>query len=113
MNFGLYLRKLREDRNLRQADLAEKIGVSPVYISDIERGRRNPPDSEKLRIWVDQLSLSQDEASIFYDLVGNARGNAPPDIMEYLNSNQAAISAIRRIMGQKKEFNWDTIAHRR
>ena len=112
MNFGLYLRKLREARNLRQIDLAEKIGVSTVYISDIERGRRNPPDSEKLRIWVDQLSLSQNEASIFYDLVGDARGSAAPDIMEYLNSNQAAIRAIRRIMVQQKEFNWDTIAHR-
>ncbi len=113
MYFGSYLRKLREDRNLRQADLAEKIGVSTVYVSDIERGLRKPPDSEKLRIWVNQLCLSQHETSEFYDLVGVARGIAPPDIQEYLNGNLAAQSAIRRIMVQKKEFNWDTIAHRR
>ena len=111
MNFGLYLRKLRETRNLRQADLAEKIGVSVVYISDIERGHRNPPDSEKLQIWVELLSLSSNEISEFYDLVGDARGSAPPDIQEYFSRNQAARKAIRRIMGQKKEFNWDKIAN--
>lgn len=37
--------------------------------------------------------------------------NAPPDIQEYFSRNQAARKAIRRIMGQKKEFNWDKIAN--
>ena len=42
MNFGSFLRELREKRKLRQEDLAKAINVSTVYICDIEKGRRNP-----------------------------------------------------------------------
>ena len=109
MTFGNYLRDLRKTRKLRQEDLANKIGVSSVYVCDIEKDRRYPPDTEKLRVWVAQMSLSPEEAARFYDLVGEARDSAPPDIMEYLNVNPAAKSAIRRIIGQREEYNWDMI----
>ena len=55
MTFGAYLRNLRESRNLRQADLATDIGVSTVYVCDIERDRRYPPDIQKLRVWVTRM----------------------------------------------------------
>lgn len=113
MTFGSYLRGLREVRHLRQVDLANKIGVSTVYVCDIEKGRRYPPDMDKLRIWVMQMSLSPEETAHFYDLAGEARSSAPPDIMEYLDLNPAARKAIRRIMGQRKEYNWDTIPSKR
>ena len=39
---GQNVRKRREARELTQEKLAEKSGLDPTYISDIERGRRNP-----------------------------------------------------------------------
>ena len=39
---GLNVRKHREAREFTQEKLAEKSGLDPTYISDIERGRRNP-----------------------------------------------------------------------
>jgi transcriptional regulator with XRE-family HTH domain len=39
---GLNVRKRREARELTQEKLAEKAGLDPTYISDIERGLRNP-----------------------------------------------------------------------
>ena len=39
---GLNVRKRRETRELTQEKLAEKSGLDPTYISDIERGQRNP-----------------------------------------------------------------------
>lgn len=39
--FGKKLRELRQERNLTQQELAEKIGVSTNYIGMIERGERN------------------------------------------------------------------------
>ncbi len=39
---GLNVRKTREAREFTQEKLAEKSGLDPTYISDIERGRRNP-----------------------------------------------------------------------
>lgn len=38
---GLNVRKRREARELTQEKLAEKSGLDPTYISDIERGLRN------------------------------------------------------------------------
>lgn len=109
MKFGDYLKRLREEKGLNQADLAESINVSTVYICDIEKSRRNPPAIEKLRIWVKQLGLSAAESACLYDLAGEARCSLAPDILEYLYNNQAANDAIRRIMGQSREYDWNII----
>jgi transcriptional regulator with XRE-family HTH domain len=39
---GLNVRKNREAREFTQEKLSEKSGLDPTYISDIERGLRNP-----------------------------------------------------------------------
>ena len=109
MTFGSYLREMRELKKLRQADLAEEIGVSTVYVCDIERDRRYPPELDKLRVWILQLGLSADEEAKLFDLAGDARETTPPDIAAYLDRNSDAKNAIRRIMGQQTDYNWDNI----
>lgn len=47
--FGERLRELREESRKRLKDLAEVMGWSTVYVSDIELGRRNPPAPEHIR----------------------------------------------------------------
>lgn len=42
LQVGLNFRKLRVARGLTQERAAELTGVSQQYISDLERGRRNP-----------------------------------------------------------------------
>ena len=42
MAFSKNLKELREGENLTQGELAEKIGVSQVAISQFEQGIRNP-----------------------------------------------------------------------
>lgn len=39
--FGRKVRKIRLDRGLSQGKLAEKLGVDPSYVSQIERGVNN------------------------------------------------------------------------
>lgn len=39
---GVRLRQLRRERNMSQEDLALTAGVTTVYISEIERGLKNP-----------------------------------------------------------------------
>jgi transcriptional regulator with XRE-family HTH domain len=47
--FGEELRRLRRAKEMSLADLADAIGCSIVFISDVERGKRNPPSPEKIR----------------------------------------------------------------
>ena len=109
MKFGNYLRELREKKKLRQEDLANAVNVSTVYICDIEKGRRNPPDMKKLRIWESQLELSNKEKTRFYDMVGQDRNEIPPDIMEYISTHPEAKKAIRRIMADNREYDWRSV----
>jgi len=37
-----YLRYLRENRNITQKELAEKIGISAIYVRKLEKGTANP-----------------------------------------------------------------------
>ncbi|OLF12066.1 transcriptional regulator [Actinophytocola xinjiangensis] len=39
---GGYLRRAREERGGRLVDVAERAGISPQYLSEIERGRKEP-----------------------------------------------------------------------
>lgn len=46
MRFGEMLRRLRKEKDLTQAALAEQIGVTHVYISALERGDKPAPRLE-------------------------------------------------------------------
>lgn len=39
---GRNLRRLREEKGWSQEDYADRAGIHRTYVSDIERGRRNP-----------------------------------------------------------------------
>ena len=39
---GINLRRLRTERGWSQEDFADRAGVHRTYVSDIERGERNP-----------------------------------------------------------------------
>ncbi len=53
--FGDYARVQRENRRISLRSLAEALGLSAPYVSDIERGNRNPPDREKLTRWANLI----------------------------------------------------------
>jgi Predicted transcriptional regulators len=47
-SFGDLLRSLREQAGKTLKDLAGPMGWSIVYLSDIERGKRNPPSTDDI-----------------------------------------------------------------
>lgn len=60
-SFGAKIRKIRETARKSLSDLAAAMGVSVVYVSDIERGRRNPPLGEKLTKMAEFLNIDREE----------------------------------------------------
>lgn len=53
MNLGQAIKRVRKERNLKQAELADIVGVSTIYISQIELGTREP--SQKL---IEQIAIA-------------------------------------------------------
>lgn len=65
------LKELRKSRDLSQAELAEKIGVSVGLIGMYENGQRNP-SKEKMEVIADFFNVSldyitgKDQGSVYY-----------------------------------------------
>ncbi|MBG1233783.1 helix-turn-helix domain-containing protein [Aestuariivirga litoralis] len=72
--FGAKLRKLREERGLTQAQMAEDIGVSPAYLSALEHGKRGRPSWHLIQSLIAHLGVIWDEAE---ELVRLARVSHP------------------------------------
>ena len=47
-NFGEFLQKKREAKQITLRKMAEMLDITAPYLSDIEKDRRNPPDMDKL-----------------------------------------------------------------
>lgn len=62
LEFGLYLKSLREGKDLTLNELAQKTGYSDAYISQVEKGRRkNPPTIDMLKHLSDALNTPYSE----------------------------------------------------
>lgn len=88
--FGAFINAKRKGRgpsgtDILLRDLAEAMGnMSVSYLSDIIKGRRNPPEKKLLDIIADVLKLDADEKDEMFDLAGRERDEAAPDLPEYI-----------------------------
>jgi DNA-binding XRE family transcriptional regulator len=70
---GDQLRQERLDRGDRLVDVAERAGVSPQYLSEVERGLKDP-SSEMLAALAGSLELTVRELSVRAAQMGGAAG---------------------------------------
>ena len=49
-NFGIEARKIRQEKNISLRKKSKEIGISHVYLDDIENGRRHAPPDLRIRI---------------------------------------------------------------
>ena len=82
--FGALIARKRIEKDLKLKPIAEKLGVSVAYLSDIIRGRRNPPDKEGLDILAAMLNLNDEEKAEMFDLAGRERNQVASDLTEYI-----------------------------
>lgn len=93
--FGSYLKSLRLSRGITQRGLAKALYISAPYVSDMERGNRNPPNLDILEPLTKYLKLDKEEKLKLYDLAGTGRGKLAPDIAEYIKEHDYVAQAIR------------------
>jgi len=102
--FGSYIRSLRIKNGIGQRELAKKIEISPSYLNDLEKNKRNAPKVELIK----KLSiLLKADLELLYDLAGNSNESIPPDISQYVKNNPKIISLMRSL--KNSNFNEDEI----
>ena len=107
-NFGEFVIAKRTEQNISLRKLAELMGLSAPFWSDIEKGRKNPPKLEKLELLAQHLHLTDDDRATLLDLAGKERDSVAPDIPAYIMQNDYVAAALRTVrdLGASEE-DWE------
>ena len=97
-SFGEFIAKKREENRITLREMARLLKITPPYLSDIEKGRRNPPEREKLDQIAKILFLSTDERRYMYDLAGKKRNTVSSDLPDYIMEKDYVRLALRTAM---------------
>jgi len=93
--FGGFIYRKRIENKLNLREVAGKIGISFVYLRELELGKKTNPNREILEKMITALCLSGDEISHFYDLHGNINKVISQDLPEYIMNNDIVRTALR------------------
>ena len=94
-NFGEFLQRKREEKQITLRKMAEMLGYSAPFLSDVEKDRRNPPELAKLEQIAKILDLTYEEQQTMYNLAGKKRDSVAPDLPEYIMSRDYVAAALR------------------
>ena len=94
MVFGEFVRQKRREKKLSVRALAEVLGISPVYQSSIETGKRSAPSYDV---------LTPAESAAFYDMASESCSDktVAMDIVEYINEHEEIRTLIRAARDDK------------
>ena len=98
MTFGEYLKQKRLDKEITLRGFAKLVDISPVYLCDMEKGRKAAPSMEVMQKMVSKLALNKEESERFYDLAAleqTAKNPIPKDLNAFLKDNRVIVSALR------------------
>lgn len=108
-NFGEFLQKKREAKQITLRNMSELLKISAPYLSDIEKGHRNPPEIDKLDLIAQILLLSDEEKTAMLDLAGKMRNTVAPDLPEYIMERDyvsAALRTARDLDASESDWLW-------
>jgi len=87
--FGAFIRRKREEKDLGLREMAKKIGISPTYLSKCERDEFPPPSEDRVREIAKILGCDVD------DLLARA-GRVSSDISDIIKRHPVQLAALLR-----------------
>ena len=108
--FGEVLRDLRTAQNLGLREAALKVGISPAYLSRIERGKESPPRPEIIKELAKLLGadpdvlfrLSSSTDPVIADLLKTSRETS--NLMRYLLENEFSDEDVILLINEAKKI---------
>lgn len=87
--FGAFIRREREGKDIGLREMAKIIGVSPTYLSKVERDEFPPPAEDKVRAIAKIIECDVD------DLLARA-GRVSTDITDIIKRHPVELAALLR-----------------
>jgi transcriptional regulator with XRE-family HTH domain len=87
-NFGDTIRELRIAQDLGLRETATKIGISPAYLSRIERGKEHPPRPDIIKGLAKVLAADP-------DVLFRLSSSTDPEIVDYLHNQSEVMNLLR------------------
>lgn len=98
--FGATIRELRLAQDFGLRETATKVGISPAYLSRIERSKERPPRPEVIKALAKVLAADP-------DVLFRLSSSTDPDVADYLQDQPEAVSLIRFLM--ESQFSEDDL----
>jgi len=89
-NFGETIRDLRVAQDLGLRETAIKVGISPAYLSRIERGKESPPRPEIIKELARLLAADP-------DVLFRLSSSTDPEVVDYLHEQPEVMNLLRFI----------------
>ncbi|MDR3565537.1 MAG: helix-turn-helix transcriptional regulator [Negativicutes bacterium] len=106
LKFGEYVAKRRLDLGITLRGMADRLEITAAYLSDIEKGRRNPPDKTLLEKMTVELMITGDAKNLLFDLAGEGRKEVSADLPDYIMTSDVVRAALRTAKGVATEDDW-------
>ena len=106
IRFGKFIADKRKARGITLRGMAGELDITPAYLSDIEKSRRNPPDINMLEKIATRLNLSQREKETMFDLAGKDRNEISPDLPDYIMEKPIVTVALRKAKEKATDDDW-------
>jgi transcriptional regulator with XRE-family HTH domain len=87
--FGQLVREKRKAKGLSLRKFSEMVGVSPTYLSQVEKGNCDPPTASRVRRMAEILGENSDELTAL-------AGRVPEDLPGILQKQPARLAAFIR-----------------
>ncbi|MGV6825600.1 MAG: helix-turn-helix domain-containing protein [bacterium] len=96
--FGEVLRDLRVAQDLGLREAAAKVGISPAYLSRIERDKEKPPSAEVIKSLAKALAADP-------DVLFRLSSSTDPELAELINEQPELSQLLRTIKELKLSAN--------
>lgn len=87
-SFGEIIRDLRVAQNLGLRETAIKVGISPAYLSRIERGKESPPRPEIIKELAKILAADP-------DVLFRMSSSTDPEVVSFLHDQPEIMNLLR------------------
>jgi transcriptional regulator with XRE-family HTH domain len=94
---GSFITLKRNERDMTLRGLAQKLGISPVYLCNIEKDRRPMTAADTLEKMANILLLNKEDKAKLLDLAAKSKSIpiVAADLPEYINEHEIVRVALR------------------